>query len=146
MNSTNEEMRELLAEIKAFRSDVVSTAKQFDERITKCENALEKERRKRQSKDDKVQAQLKELFESVNELAKTPIWRDESDGRVAINRKKTYARFKSLGVSPRDALNALAEEGWLIRDSEGKNTRTVRTPRGIERAVMINSYGHISIS
>ena len=55
-----------------------------------------------------MQAQLKELFESVNELAKTPIWRDESDGRVAINRKKTYARFKSLGVSPRDALNALA--------------------------------------
>ena len=145
MNSTNEEMRELLAEIKAFRSDVVSMAKQFDERITKCENALEKERRKRQSKDDKVQAQLKELFESVNELAKTPIWRDESNGRVAINRKKTYARFKSLGVSPRDALNA-PREGWLIRDSEGKNTRTVRTPRGIERAVMINSYGHISIS
>lgn len=145
--NTNEEMRELLAEIKAFRGDVVSTMKQFDERITKCENALEKERRKRQSKDDRVQAQLKELFESVNELAKTPIWCDESGGRVAIDRKKAYARFKSLGVSPRDALNALAREGLLVHDSEGKNTRPVRTPHGgIERAVVINSYGHISIS
>lgn len=41
--ATNEELRELLGEIKAFRADVTETMRRFDERIAECEKALIKE-------------------------------------------------------------------------------------------------------
>ena len=142
-----EEFVALLNEIKALRAEVGATMSRFDERIADCEKALEKERRRRKKQDERVGTDLKLLFEAVNELAKTPIWEDKYDHRIAISRDKAYARFKELGVTPRDALNALAREGYLVRDSEGKNTRTVRRPEGkIERAVMITNHGHIQIS
>lgn len=143
--ATNEELRELLGEIKAFRADVTETMRRFDERIAECEKALIKEKQKRKSKDEKIAADLKALYEAVNELAKTPIWEDKYDHRIAISRKAAYARFKELGVKPKDALDALARNGYLVRDSEGKNTRTVRHGREVERAVMINN-GYIQIS
>ncbi len=143
--TTNEELRELLDEIKAFRADVTETMRRFDERIAECEKALIKEKQKRKSKDEKIAADLKALYEAVNELAKTPIWEDKHDHRIAISRKAAYARFKEIGVKPKDALDALARNGYLVRDSEGKNTRTVRHGREVERAVMINN-GYIEIS
>lgn len=145
--TTNEELRELLGEIKAFRADVTEAMRRFDERIAECEKAIvkEKEKQKRKSKDEKIAADLKALYEAVNELAKTPIWEDKYDHRIAISRKAAYARFKELGVKPKDALDALARNGYLVRDSEGKNTRTVRHGREVERAVMINN-GYIEIS
>ena len=48
--ATNEELRELLGEIKAFRADVTETMRRFDERIAECEKALIKEKQKRKSK------------------------------------------------------------------------------------------------
>lgn len=57
--ATNEELRELLGEIKAFRADVTETMRRFDERIAECEKALIKEKQKRKSKDEKIAADLK---------------------------------------------------------------------------------------
>lgn len=146
MTTANEELRELLEEIKAFRTDICTAMRRFDERIAECEKALEKERRKRKKQDERIGNDLKAVYEAINELAKTPIWEDKSDDSIAISRKAAYARFKALGVKPKDALDALARDGYLVRDSEGKNTRTIRRGREVERAVMINNHGHIEIS
>lgn len=145
MTTANEELGELLEEIKAFRTDICTAMRRFDERIAECEKALEKERRKRKKQDERIGNDLKAVYEAINELAKTPIWEDKYDHRIAISRKAAYARFKELGVKPKDALDALARNGYLVRDSEGKNTRTVRHGREVERAVMINN-GYIEIS
>ena len=40
MTTANEELRELLEEIKAFRTDICTTMRRFDERIAECEKAL----------------------------------------------------------------------------------------------------------
>lgn len=94
------------------------------------------------SAERKPRASVRELLNATEELASSEyaIWHSKSGKEIGIDRDLAYTLFDNLGWPRKEALNKLRESGWLCPQGDKSHnhlTKRVRTPNGIQRALVI---------
>lgn len=94
--------------------------------------------------EKKPKAPFSELLNATDKLARSEhaIWHSTSGKETGIDRDAAYELFDNLGWSRKEALSKLCECGLLSPQGDPHNhlTKRVRTPSGLQRAVVIYNF------